>query len=54
MPRSLWPSSERSLSLAVTTATFAPASANAASSVPARRYLGSFIMTSAPASGSQK
>ncbi len=37
MPLSLWPSSERSLSFAVTTATFAPASANAARIVGARR-----------------
>ena len=50
MPFSLWPSSVRSLSLAVMTATLAPASANAASSVPARRYFASFIITSAPAS----
>ena len=48
------PSSARSLSLAVTTATLAPAPANAARMVPARRYLGSFIITSAPASRSQK
>ena len=54
MPVILWPSSARSLSLAVTTATFAPASANAARIVPARRYFGSFIITSAPASRSQK
>jgi hypothetical protein len=54
IPCSLWPSSERNLSFAVITATLAPASASAASSVPARRYLASFIMTSAFASGSQK
>ncbi len=54
MPSSLWPSSERSLSLAVMTATRAPASASAARMVPARRYLASFIITSAPDSGSQK
>ncbi len=54
MPDILWPSSARSLSLAVTTATLAPASANAARIVPARRYFGSFIITSAPASRSQK
>src|SRR6218665_3842154 len=42
MPFSLWPSSLRSLSLAVTTATLAPASAKAASRVSARRYLGVF------------
>src|SRR5664279_5352444 len=54
MPVILWPSSERSLSLAVTTATLAPASASAARIVPARRYLASFIITSARASGSQK
>ena len=50
MPFSRWPSSARSLSLAVTTATLAPASANAARIVPARRYFGSFIITSALAS----
>ena len=54
IPFSLWPSSERSLSFAVTTATLAPASASAASNVPARRYFASFIITSACASGSQK
>ena len=54
MPFSPWPSSRRSLSLAVTTATVAPAAASRASSVSARRYLGSFIMTSTPACGSQK
>ncbi len=54
MPSRPWPSSERSLSLAVTTATFAPRAPNAASIVPARRYRGSFIMTSASASRSQK
>ena len=42
------------MSFAVTTATFAPASASAARMVPARRYLASFIITSALASGSQK
>ena len=42
------------MSLAVTTATLAPASASAARMVPARRYLASFIITSALASGSQK
>ena len=46
------PSSARSLSLAVITATDAPAAANAASSVPARRYFGSFIITSVPLSRS--
>ncbi|MCY1242544.1 hypothetical protein D9M72_555090 [compost metagenome] len=54
MPFILWPSSLRSLSLAVTTASLAPASANAASTVPARRYLGSFIITSWPSSRSKK
>ena len=39
MPFSLWPSSLRSLSLAVTTATLAPASANAASIVPRAQVL---------------
>ena len=37
IPFILWPSSARSLSFAVTTATFAPASANAAIRVPPRR-----------------
>ena len=54
MPAISWPSSARSLSFAVTTATLAPAAANAARIVPARRYFGSFIITSAPASRSQK
>ena len=48
MPFILWPSSRRSLSLAVTTATDLPASASAASRVGARSHLGSFIMTSVP------
>ncbi len=52
MPRILWPSSWRSLSLAVTTATLQPASASAASSVGARSHFGSFIMTSVPLSTS--
>jgi hypothetical protein len=52
MPFILCPRSLRSLSLAVTTATLAPASDSAASTVPARRYLGSFIITSASASRS--
>ena len=54
IPFSWWPSSARSLSFAVTTATLAPASASAARIVPARRYFASFIITSAPASRSQK
>ena len=46
MPRIWCPSKLRNLSLAVTTATFLPASAKAASTVGARSHLGSFIMTS--------
>ena len=53
-PRIPWPSSRRSLSFAVTTASRAPSRANAARMVPQRRYRGSFIMTSAPASRSKK
>ena len=41
-----WPSSLRSLSFAVTTATGCPASASAASMVGARSHFGSFIITS--------
>ncbi len=48
------PSSARSLSLAVTTATFAPARWNAAKMVGARRKRGSFIITSSPVSGSNR
>ena len=44
-----WVPSERSMAGSVT---LAPASANAARIVPARRYFGSFIITSAPASRS--
>ncbi len=47
-----WPSRRRSLSLAVTTASEAPARENAARMVSDLRYLGSFIITSAPASRS--
>ena len=54
IPRIPCPRSRRSLSLAVTTATVAPAWAKAARMVSQRRYLGSFIITSAPASRSQK
>ena len=54
MPRSLWPSSSRSLSLAVMTATLQPLSARAASSVGARSHFGSFIMTSTPFSASYR
>ena len=46
------PSRRRSLSLAVTTASRAPAPAKAARMVSARRYFGSFIITSASASRS--
>lgn len=52
MPRRPWPSMVRSLSLAVTAATSAPASEKADSSVGARRYSGSFIMTSLSAATS--
>ena len=52
MPVMLCPSSRRSLSFAVTAATRAPVAASAARMVPHRRYFGSFIMTSAPVSGS--
>ena len=51
-PFSLCPRSFLSLSFAVTTATLAPVSESAASTVPARRYFGSFIITSASASRS--
>ena len=46
------PSIARSLSLAVTTATLAPASWNACMMVGARRKLASFIITSLPAARS--
>src|SRR2546421_12027810 len=54
MPFIWGPSRRRSLSLAVTTATVAPAPARRARIVSARRYFGSFIMTSTPACGSQE
>ena len=54
MPVSLWPRSLRSLSLAVMTATLAPLSPRAASSVGARSHFGSFIMTSTPLSVSYR
>ncbi len=48
MPFIRCPSSLRSLSLAVTTATVAPPSASAARMLGARSHFGSFIMTSVP------
>ncbi len=54
MPFILWPSSVRSLSLAVTTATLCPASASAARIVGARSHFGSFIITSVPLSTSNR
>jgi hypothetical protein len=51
---SLLPSSSRSLSLAVTTATLAPAFWKASKMVGARRNFGSFINTSSPLSRSKK
>ena len=48
MPFMPWPSSLRSLSLAVTTATDWPALARPARIVGARSHFGSFIMTSVP------
>ena len=47
-----WPSSRRSLSFAVTTATRAPARDSAARRVSQRRNFGSFIITSWPVTGS--
>ena len=46
MPCMPWPSSWRSLSFAVMTATDLPALASSASSVGARSHFGSFIITS--------
>ena len=54
MPLSRWPRSFRSLSLAVTTATTWPALASSARIVGARRYFGSFIITSVPVATSKK
>jgi hypothetical protein len=51
---SLLPSSSLSLSLAVTTATLAPAAWKASKIVGARRNSGSFIITSSPVSRSKK
>ena len=52
MPFMPLPSRVRSLSLAVTTATLAPAFEKPASRVSARRYFASFIITSSSASRS--
>ena len=48
------PSSRRSLSLAVTTATLAPAFWKAAKMVGARSHFGSFIIVSWPVAGSMR
>ena len=54
MPVMLCPSSLRSLSFAVTTATEAPASARRARIVGARSHFGSFIMISVPLAASNR
>ena len=48
------PNRRRSLSLAVTTATRAPARENRANSVSERRWAGSVIMAARPVAGSRK
>src|SRR3954447_20123107 len=54
VPLTPLPSSRRNLSLAVTTATRAPARENADRIVSARRYEASFIITASPLARSRK